>query len=132
MGFSMNRFLATVPAVLLAALAGTTAASADQLLGSYQARISPRDHHASDGYVLDTAAQMVRQDRANYHEFGYADPEDEDDPWFTTKSARANFERMLGRGGAMNAATRNAIANGDPVIQVDVYRNSVHVEIVGY
>jgi hypothetical protein len=132
LGFSMNRLLVIVPAVLLAALASATAASADQYLGSYQARISPRDHHASDGYALDTAAQMVRQDRANVHQFGYADPEDENDPWFGTKSARANLERMLGRGGAMSGATRNAIANGTPVIQVDVYRNSVHVEIVGY
>jgi hypothetical protein len=39
---------------------------------------------------------------------------------------------MAAAPGAMSGATRNAIANGTPIIQVDVYRNSVHIEIVGY
>jgi hypothetical protein len=128
----MNRFFTTVSAGVLAALAGATSASADQYLGSYQARISAQDHHASDGYRLDTAAQMVRQDRANWHKFGSGDAEDQDDPWFGTTDARARFERMLGKGGAMSGAVRNAIANGEPVVQVDVYRNSVVVSIIGY
>lgn len=131
-GHFMNRFFVVVSAGLLAAAAGATAASADQFLGSYQARISEKDHYASDGYPLDTAAQMVRQDRANWHRFGEGDPEDQDDPWFGSQGARANLERMLGKGGAMSGATRQAIANGEPVVQVDVYRNSVHVEIIGY
>jgi hypothetical protein len=128
----MNRFFTIVSAGVLAALVGATTASADQFLGSYTARISDQDHHASDGYALDTAPQMVRQDRANWHKFGYGDAEDQDDPWFSSTDARARFERMLGKAGAMSGATRNAIASGEPVIQVDVYRNSVHVEIVGY
>jgi hypothetical protein len=61
----MNRFVAIVSGGVLGALAAVTAASADQYLGSYTARISAKDHHASDGYVLDTAPQMIRQDRAN-------------------------------------------------------------------
>ena len=128
----MNRFFVIVSAGLLAAVAGVTTASADQLLGSYQARISDQDHHASDGYRLDTVPQMVRQDRANWHKFGYGDAEDQDDPWFGSTDARARFERMLGKSGAMSSKTRNAIANGEPVVQVDVYRNSVYVEVVGY
>jgi hypothetical protein len=128
----MNRFLATVSAGVLAALAGTTAASADQYLGSYIARISNQDHYASDGYALDTAAQMVRQDRANWHKFGYGDSEDQDDPWFGSTDSRVRLERMLNKGGAMSGAVRNAIANGQPLVQVDVYRNSVVVTIVGY
>jgi hypothetical protein len=128
----MNRFFATVSAGVLAALAGSTVASADQYLGSYVARISNQDHYASDGYALDTAAQMVRQDRANWHKFGSGDPEDQDDPWFGSTDGRARLERMLNKGGAMNGAVRNAIANGEPLVQVDVYRNSVVVTIVGY
>jgi hypothetical protein len=128
----MNRLFVIVCGGLIAALAGIGAASADQYLGSYTARISDQDHHASDGYALDTAAQMVRQDRANWHKFGSGDREDQDDPWFTTQSARARLERMAGAPGAMSSRTRNAIANGEPIIQVDVYRNSVHIEIVGY
>ncbi|TJX19793.1 MAG: hypothetical protein E5W21_34550, partial [Mesorhizobium sp.] len=58
-----------VAALLLASVLGTSTARADDMLGSYVARISERDHHASDGYPLDSAAQMVRQDRANWHKF---------------------------------------------------------------
>lgn len=116
-----------------AVVAATTGfAQADQLLGTYIARISDNDHFASDGYRLDTAAQMVRQDRANWHKFGRGDREDQDDPWFASTASRAKFERMLSKGGAINQATRRAIAGGDPVIEVEVYRNSVRVRVIGY
>jgi len=113
-----------------AIFAGLGPSAADTYLGSYQARMSPRDHHASDGYPLDTAAQIVRQDRANWHRFGRGDAEDEGDRWFRSADSRARLERMLNRGAAMNEATRSAILHGTPVIQVDVYRDSVRVEIV--
>jgi len=114
-----------------AMLAGGTA-RADEFLGSYVARISDNDHHASDGYPLDTAAQMVRQDRANWHKFGSGDAEDENDVWFGSTAARARFEKMLGNGSAMSGATRKAIANGEPIVEVEVYRQSVKVRILGY
>lgn len=115
---------------VLAATLGS--AQADQLLGSYVARISDNDHHASDGYRLDTAAQMVRQDRANWHKFGRGDREDQHDPWFGSTAARAKFERMLNKGSAMSQATRRAIVNGEPVVEVEVYRQSVKVRVIGY
>jgi hypothetical protein len=121
--------LTAAAAVMTLALAG--AAQADEFLGSYVARISDNDHQASDGYALDSAAQMVRQDRANWHKFGYGDAEDQDDPWFGSKAARTRLESMLKKGGAMSARTRSAIENGNPVVQVDVYRNSVEVSILG-
>ena len=67
----------TVAGLLLASLLGASAAQADDMLGSYVARISDRDHQASDGYALDSAAQMVRQDRANWHKFHRRDSDDE-------------------------------------------------------
>lgn len=122
-------------AAALLALAATLGISgtalADRLLGSYVARISATDKRASDGFPLDTAAQMVRQDRANWHKFGRGDAEDEDDPWFTSAASRAKLERMLGRGAAMNQRTRRAIARGYPVIRVEVFANSVRVEVIG-
>lgn len=120
--------IAAAAAVLGLALCG--AARADAYLGSYTARISDSDKEASDGYPLSTAAQMVRQDRANWHKFGSGDPEDEDDPWFGSAQSRVRLESMLRASGAMSAGTRRAIVNGHPLIQVDVYRNSVHVELV--
>ena len=112
--------------------AGIGTAAADTYLGSYVARISDQDHYASDGYPLDTAAQMVRQDRANWHQFGNTDGQDENDNWFGSYQSRQWLERALNRGSAMNKATRRAIVNGEPLVQVDVYKNSVKVTIVGY
>lgn len=125
----MKRFALLAGATLVAAgLSGT--AKADELLGSYVARISDRDHYASDGYALDSAAQMVRQDRANYHKFHKRDRDDENDVWFRGNDDRAGLERMLQRPGAMSAAVRRAITNGEPLIQVDVYTRSVEVSIL--
>jgi hypothetical protein len=119
-----------VAGLLLASLLGTGAAHADDMLGSYVARISDRDHHASDGYELDNAAQMVRQDRANWHKFHRRDSDDEIDVWFRTNDQRAGLQRMLERGSAMSSSTRRAIVNGEPLIQVEVYSNSVRVSIL--
>jgi len=120
----------TVAGLLLASLLGAGAAHADDMLGSYVARISARDHRASDGYALDSAAQMVRQDRANWHKFHRRDRDDQGDEWFTTDDQRADLQRMLERPGAMSASTKRAIVNGEPLIQVDVYENSVRVSIL--
>lgn len=116
--------------VLTVLLSGAGAAHADQYLGSYVARISYNDHQASDGYELQSAAQMVRQDRANWHKFGSGDPDDEGDRWFRTNAQRARLQSMLERRGAISPAARRAIVNGEPLIQVDVYRNSVRVSIL--
>lgn len=120
-----------VAAVLCASLlSGAGPASADQLLGAYVARLSWKDHQASDGYVLDTAAQVVRQDRANVHRHIHTDEEDDIDVWFNSNAKRARFEQLLNKPGAMNSAMRRAILNGEPLIEVTVYRNSVKVRII--
>ncbi|MFK0688363.1 hypothetical protein ACFX5Q_09190 [Mesorhizobium sp. IMUNJ 23033] len=127
----MNKARAfAVAGLLLASALGTSAAKADDMLGSYVARISERDHHASDGFALDSAAQMVRQDRANWHKFHRRDSDDEGDGWFKSNDDRADLQRMLERGGAMSSSTRRAIVNGEPLIQVDVYSRSVRVSIL--
>ena len=130
-GVQMKR-MATVSAaaLLMAVCFGSVPALADQLLGSYVARISDRDHHASDGYELGSAAQMVRQDRAYWHKFGSGDPDDEGDSWFRTNAQRTRLQSMLERKGAISQSATRAIVNGEPLIQVDVYRNSVRVTIL--
>jgi len=122
----MSRFAALAGAALLVAgLSG--AAKADEYLGSYVARISHHDHFVSDGYPLDTAAQMVRQDRANFHKFRLRDREDQPDRWFRSAESRARLERILRRPGAITGPVRRAILNGESLIQVDVYTRSVEV-----
>ncbi|MBD0416062.1 hypothetical protein [Oryzicola mucosus] len=121
----------TCAVAVLTLLLGVNGARADEFLGSYVARISAKDHVASDGYPLDSAAQMVRQDRANWHRFGRGDREDQDDPWFGSANARTRFERLLQQPGAMSAATKRAITRGQPVVEVRVYRQSVEVDVIG-
>jgi hypothetical protein len=123
-----NLLLATAMVVALAV--GTSSAWADTFLGSYVARISDQDHYASDNYPLSTGPQMVRQDRANWHEFGRYDAEDENDDWFGDKSLRAWLERVLSN--SIDEDTNNAIIYGTPLVQVDVYRNSAQVTILQY
>ena len=120
----------TVAGLLLASLLGAGTAQADDMLGSYVARISDRDHQASDGYALDSAAQMVRQDRANWHKFHRRDADDQGDDCFSSNDERAYLERLLKRGRAMSSSARNDLVNGEPLIQVDVYSDSVHVSIL--
>ncbi|MGN6144671.1 MAG: hypothetical protein ACTHOP_13885 [Mesorhizobium sp.] len=122
--------LAAATAVGLLVAGFTATAKADEFLGSYVARISGEDHFASDGYRLESAAQMVRQDRANYHKFHRRDRDDERDRWFRGNDDRARLERMLQRPGAMSGSTRNAIVRGEPLIQVDVYTRSVRVTVL--
>ena len=129
---NLSRILAAGVAAITVLAAAVAPAAADRLLGSYQARLSQDDHKASDGYRLDTAAQVVRQDRANWHKFGSGDAEDEDDDWFGSTQARARLEQMLNRPGAIDDRTRRAILRGEPVVEVTVYQNSVRVDLVGY
>ncbi|MDX8438084.1 hypothetical protein [Mesorhizobium australafricanum] len=119
-----------VAGLMAATALGAGTAQADDMLGSYTARISDRDHRASDGYRLSSAAQMVRQDRANWHKFHRRDSDDQGDEWFRSDGSRADLQRMLERGGAMSSATRRAIVNGEPLVEVDVYPDSVRVSIV--
>lgn len=121
----------SIAAGLLAMLlSGTGVAQADQLLGTYVARISEKDHQASDGYVLDSAAQVVRQDRANVHRHIQTDEEDDIDDWLTSNAKRARFEQLLNKPGAMSNSTRSAILHGEPLIEVQVYRQSVKVRLL--
>jgi len=114
-----------IPA-LAAMLALTGSAAAQQLLESYQARLGVDDHYNSNGAQLTDPAAIIRQDRANFHEFGIRDPEDEGDRFFAVKANRARLEAML-RAGRMDRFTRNAIRRGTPLVLVEIYRNFVVV-----
>jgi hypothetical protein len=120
-------FVAVAAAILAATI---STASADALLGSYTARISDQDHYASDSYPLSTGPQMIRQDRANWHQFNKYDAEDQNDDWFGDKGLRDWLEKALNN--SIDDDTNNAIINGTPLVQVDVYQHSAYVSIVEY
>lgn len=104
-------------------------AQAEAFVESYCTTLSYADHFASDGYRLDTAAQIIRQDRANFHALGKPDPGDGWDSVFAKKANRAKLEAMLNNG-AIDRYTAQQIVNGTPDICVDVYTNSISVYLM--
>lgn len=104
-------------------------ANANEYLDSYTARLSIDDHFNTEGERLQSAAAIIRQDRAHFHRFGIRDREDTYDSVFGDIDNRAILERMLNNGNISEAA-RRAIVNGTPLIRVDIYENSVSVFII--
>ncbi len=112
----------------VACLAAAAApASAASLIESYVAFLGSADHFSSAGERLTTAAQIIRQDRANYHKFGIRDPQDESDSYFADVNNRAYLEELLERGRG-DPGVLNRIVNSNVLIRVDLYRD----DDVGY
>ena len=98
--------------------------NAQQLIGSYIALLSEADHFNSKGQRLNSAAAIIRQNRANFHRFGIRSPEDQDDPFFANEANRAALEQMLERGRA-DAGVVERIVSGPPVlVRVDIFRGA--------
>ena len=105
----------TIAGLLLASFLGVGSAQAgDDMLGSYVARISDRDHHASDGYELSSAAQMVRQDRANWHKFHRRDADDQGDDWFRRPRVSGTHAEAQRRNEVLDTACHRQWRAADP------------------
>ena len=96
-------------------------AAACDLRESYMARLGPADHFNSNGVRLTSAAAIIRQDRANYHQFAKRDAEDEGDRFFSSLENRAILERMLENGQSMPGVLAE-IVNGTPLVEVQICR----------
>jgi len=94
----------------------------------YCTRISDEDKVASDGYKLKDAASIIRQDRANVHKFGKADPGDQVDAIFVDPKAREKIAAMIERG-KMEADVAQEIVGGTPVICVDAFADTMLVSL---
>lgn len=116
------RFL-MLAVVLLSALI-VPAAAAEKPIDSYYARLSERDHFSSSGQRLTKVAGIIRQDRANVHQFGKVDPEDAKDRFFSDKNNRAKLESMLANA-QISPIDQATIINATPLIFVEVYSNYV-------
>ena len=115
----MRHFLAVTALGLVAGLSSASAAVA-QATDSYCATISENDKFASDGFALNDAASIIRQDRANYHRFGIRDFGDENDSTFRTAEARERIPAMIDSAGMPQSVAR-AILTGTPDICVSIY-----------
>jgi|UniRef100_UPI0037831CB1 hypothetical protein len=96
---------------------------------AYRARLSARDHANSAGAPLKKVLDVLRQDRANVHRGTHRDTEDDVDVFFPTAENREGMARMPLRviGGAKAEA---AILNGTPVVEVQVSKDGLQVEII--
>jgi hypothetical protein len=87
-------------AIAIAALGAGAAApvAAQQTVATYFAALGPQDHFNSSGQRLTTFAQVLQQDRANYHRFGRADVHDQGDPVFGSVDMRAMIPAQFAAG----------------------------------
>ena len=111
---------AAIAGLVLALATAVSPAWAEELITSYTAYLSERDHFNSNGQRLNTAAAIIRQDRANYHRFFARDSGDEWDSVFASIDARERMETLLSRGTSSPGAIQ-AIVNGTPWITVEVW-----------
>jgi hypothetical protein len=119
----MLRVLKLLSILTLLLFVGLAAARADEVLETYRARLSARDHFNAKGERLTSPAEIIRQDRANVHRFGIVDPEDESDHFFASARNREILEKLL-EGGRTNAAAYRAVVNGTPLVVVTVMRGN--------
>lgn len=103
-------------------------------LCTYYAQISEHDKYNSQGkplatsYTKASAASILRQDRANFHEFGHRDFGDTADCVMHSKQQRAKFEAYLTKGVATPYAIREIITS-NPTVRVDLFTNHITVTV---
>lgn len=109
-----------VLAYVLAVIASSAPARADELIEEYRAFISENDLYNSSGTRLTKPWEIVRQDRANYHKFGLADAGDYYDSFFSSAKNREIVERMIANG-LIDPAAAEGVVSGNVFIRVRVY-----------
>ncbi|MCB1231156.1 MAG: hypothetical protein KDN19_12850 [Verrucomicrobiae bacterium] len=96
----------------------------------YRARLGAGDHFNSTGERLAKVSDILRQDRANYAN-GKGDDEDGPDPRFSTREARDGMDKLTPVPVDMGeAAWREAIVNGQPLVEVEVKDTTLNVKIL--
>ncbi len=69
-----------------------------QVLAEYRAYIGRDDLFNSSGARLTKPWEVLRQDRANFHQFGTRQNNEDGDTFFANPENRAKMESMLSRG----------------------------------
>lgn len=116
----MKKLFLALGLSLSAILASVTPAVSQQLIGSYVAFIGTDDLYNSKGARLSQPWQVLRQDRANYHRFGIAQPGDEWDPFFGSIENRAAMEQMI-MNGRIGKRARRLLLKGGATVFVEIY-----------
>ena len=95
----------------------------------YDARLSPQDHVNSRGVHLESVADILRQDRANFHKLHKKDPEDTSANFFNTEAHRNQIETMVAHH-PLPEDTVNAILKGTPLVHVAIYPERLDVNVI--
>lgn len=77
---------------------GAPPAAAQETVATYFAALGPQDYYNSSGARLTSFAQVLQQDRANFHRFGRRDAYDQGDPIFADLSARSMIPALFEAG----------------------------------
>jgi hypothetical protein len=102
------------------AQSSVTATHSNNLIETYRAFIGQADLFNSNGVRLSQPWQIIRQDRANFHQFGVRDRGDESDSFFADAGNRQALETML-RNGTMTQEAASMIVHGNVWIDVSIY-----------
>ncbi|OWV99991.1 hypothetical protein [Rhizobium sp. R693] len=92
----------------------------NRVIESYRAYSGEADLFNSNGVRLTQPWQIIRQDRANFHQYGIRDRDDGSDSFFADPANRQALEAML-RNGTMTRDAANMIVRGNVWIDVDIY-----------
>ncbi len=95
------------------------------------ARLSEIDHFSRAGARLETVAEIIDQDRANFHDHGGADRHDEDrrDERLADAKRREKLRRLIEKTDLSEEATRRII-HGTPKVQVAVWPDRAEVIVL--
>ena len=137
-GFSRKgNLMKTLPIIALSLLiaAPTAWGFTGDFICSYIAHISPRDKVNSagktliHGYTKETAIAILRQDRANYHQFNKRDKFDTADCQMHTVSGRNQFESAL-RQNTISANGIKMMIDSNPILEIQIYQNDLKVRVI--
>jgi len=103
-----------------------SARASDTFWLSYTTCIGERDHFRSNGKRLKKAADVLQQDRANYHRYYIRDAKDGYDNFFNKRKNRNKLRRLL-KNGYITPQLAHKIVTGNPLVKVDVYSNHIKV-----
>ncbi|MCS4089910.1 PAN domain-containing protein [Rhizobium sp. BK176] len=98
----------------------TTTPGADRIIARYRAYIGDSDLYNSRGDRLTKPWQIIRQDLANFHQFGFRDRGDQSDGLFSDPINREDLEAMV-RNGSISASAARMIVIGNVWVNVNVH-----------
>ena len=98
-------------------------------LASYRARLGKVDHYRN-GKRLTTVADIIAQERYNYHvKKIWQGFEDTWDPYFDKQSNRDKIKDFIKAGCPITQQERNEIINGTPIVLVAIYSDRINVMV---